>query len=768
MGFGASVGLRRRTALSSWSASVLGSESGLPPPHRAAAAPGQAPAGQKHRASVMHLKPYWKLQKREHPLEVSKDTLLRTPVSHPNSVSDEKGKANYMKPTVFPSASLGKATSRKPFGILSPNVLCSMSGKRPVENSLNVKAKKNVPSATVHQSEEEGLPGSWAIVKPGNTKEKIAFFAAHQCSSRMIGPMKIKSSWDIDGRATKRRKKSGDLKRAKVHLERMREINGQCYQPEPFACGIEHCSVHYVSDSGDGVYTGRPLSVIQMVAFLEQRATALLASCAKTCTNSPAIVKITGQSRGVPPAPEPCSAPGTCEEPTGRGNPEAGRPQSEPVRVLDMVARLESECLKHQGQREPGTLSRSNSFRRHVGRVLLTSGAQASDAKEKGTEDAGDDDAPDIEGHPMQSLSVGEGPSTADCCSGSDQAWDGTSPGCPSLPAGVSFHVDSAELEPGQHTAVKNCSRHDIEMTGEFEELPFSSHTCLQAPELPTPAVNCMSRALVPLGSHSPDQRKEPVCISITVCTVEKAQPSALDPLEEPLPGMLFFLSPGQDQQECSQLDEHTTQEASEASKPQDAGEGHRVCEEKEVSVEPPVPAASLVDSTLPVLEASSWKKQVSQDFLETRFKIQQLLEPQQYMVCLPHHIMVKIFRLLPTRSLAVLKCTCRYFKFIIEYYNIRPADSRWVRDPRYREDPCKQCKKKYVKGDVSLCRWHPKPYCQALPYGPGYWMCCHRSQKAFPGCKLGLHDNHWLPACHSFNRALHKKSRGGEPEEEY
>ena len=94
--------------------------------------------------------------------------------------------------TGLPSASLVKASSRKPFGILSPNVLCSMSGKSPVENSLNVKAKKNVLSAAVHQS-EEGLPGTWAIVKPGNTKEKIAFFAAHQYSNR-IGSMKIKSS----------------------------------------------------------------------------------------------------------------------------------------------------------------------------------------------------------------------------------------------------------------------------------------------------------------------------------------------------------------------------------------------------------------------------------------------------------------------------------------------------------------------------------------------------------------------------------------------
>ncbi|KAL1781131.1 F-box only protein 34 [Sigmodon hispidus] len=697
----------------------------------------------------MHLKPYWKLQK---------DTL-RTPVSHKNAVSEEQGRANFMKIPGFPSASLVKATSRKPFGILSPNVLCSMSGKSPVENSLNVKAKKNVPPATIHQSEEEGLRDSWAIVKPGNTKEKIAFFAAHQCSNR-IGSMKIKSSWDIDGRATKRRKKSGDLKKAKVQLERMRGVNSQCYQPEPFACGIEHCSVHYVKDSGDGVYTGRPLSVIQMVAFLEQRATALLASCTKNCTNPPAVVKMTGQSRGVPSSPQPSSAPGTCEEATERGNPEAGRSQSEPVRVLDMVAKLESECLRHQGHREPGTLSRNNSFRRNVGRVLLANGAQANDKNEEGTTDA-----PDTQVHPMQSVSVGEGPSTADHCSGSDPAWDGQSQSCPSLPAGVSFHVDNTELELGQQRAVKKCNRHDIEMAGEFAELSFSSHACLQATELPTAAISCMGRTLT---NHSPEHRKEPVCISITMCTVDKDQPSALDTLKEPRPGMLFFLSPGPDQQECSQLDEQTAQKASEASKPQDAAEGNSVCEEKDVSGEPVIPAPSLADTTLPVLEPSSWKKQVSQDFLETRFKIQQLLEPQQYMACLPHHILVKIFRLLPTRSLAVLKCTCRYFKFIIEYYNIRPADSRWVRDPRYREDPCKQCKKKYVKGDVSLCRWHPKPYCQALPYGPGYWMCCHRSQKGFPGCKLGLHDNHWLPACHSFNRAIHKKSRGSETEEDY
>ncbi|XP_034504360.1 F-box only protein 34 isoform X2 [Ailuropoda melanoleuca] len=705
------------------------------------------------------LKPYWKLQKKVPPLEISKETL-RTPVSHQEAINDEECKAGYMRPSVFPSPSLGKASSRKPFGILSPNVLCSMSGKSPVESSLSVKTKKNAPSATIHQGEErEGPLDIWAVVKPGNTKEKIAFFAAQQCSNS-IGSMKIKSSWDIDGRATKRRKKSGDLKKAKIQIERMREVNSRCSQPEPFACGIEHCSVHCVSDSGDGIYAGRPLSVIQMVAFLEQRASALLATCAKNCTNSPAVVRFPGQSRGVLPASEPFSAPGACEESSERGNPEVGEPQIEPVRVLDMVARLESECLKRQSQREPGSLSRNNSFRRNVGRVLLANGTQANEGKTN----KGALEAPDTQVNPVDC-----GPSGADPCSPKGkESCDSAPRGCPPLPASVNFLTDNAKFEPDQRTAMKNGNRYDVEMTEELAGSPFPPHTCSRAIELPMDAVDCMSRELVPLTGQNPDQRRtESLCVGITVSEVEQGQPSSLKSCEDPLPGMLFFLPPGQHQSACPQLSE-STRESSRASQRQDAAERDSASEEKSVSADAFVPPASPVDSTLPVLETSSWKKQVSHDFLETRFKIQQLLEPQQYMAFLPHHLMVKIFRLLPTRSLVALKCTCCYFKFIIEYYNIRPADSRWVRDPRYREDPCKQCKKKYVNGDVSLCRWHPKPYCQALPYGPGYWMCCHRSQKGFPGCKLGLHDNHWVPACHSFNRAIHKKAKGTETEEEY
>ncbi|EAW80670.1 F-box protein 34, isoform CRA_b [Homo sapiens] len=53
----------------------------------------------------MHLKPYWKLQKKEHPPEVSRETQ-RTPMNHQKAVNDETCKASHITSSVFPSASL--------------------------------------------------------------------------------------------------------------------------------------------------------------------------------------------------------------------------------------------------------------------------------------------------------------------------------------------------------------------------------------------------------------------------------------------------------------------------------------------------------------------------------------------------------------------------------------------------------------------------------------------------------------------------------------
>ncbi|XP_028993868.1 F-box only protein 34 [Betta splendens] len=210
-------------------------------------------------------------------------------------------------------------------------------------------------------------------------------------------------------------------------------------------------------------------------------------------------------------------------------------------------------------------------------------------------------------------------------------------------------------------------------------------------------------------------------------CQISKTDSPALPPEEaEPLPGLLF-LSPHE-----------------------------------------PHPYTSVHLVPNPGSQSGKWRRHAgpegqhvstSQDFLKLRRRLQQLLAPQPYLAVLPHHLLVKIFLLLPTQSLVALKCTCHYFKFVIENYGVRPSDSLWVSDPRYRDDPCKQCKKRYDRGDVSLCRWHHKPFCQALPYGPGYWMCCHGPYKDTPGCNVGLHDNRWVPPFHSINMPIYRRS---------
>uniref|UniRef100_A0A8D0GCW0 F-box protein 34 n=1 Tax=Sphenodon punctatus TaxID=8508 RepID=A0A8D0GCW0_SPHPU len=727
---------------------------------------------QGKRASGMHLKPYLKLQKKERGLEISQNPLSAPCTNLQRSAKEEKHIANCTKPSLSPiSSPTVSPSSRKPLGILSPNTMCDRSGKAPAEG-LCVKEKRSSPSATIHQGEEgEGPLDIWAVVKPGNTKEKIAFFAAQQCSESRVPSMKIKSSWDIDGRAAKRRKKSLDLTKAKIQLERMREASGRCYQSEPFACGIEHCSVHYVNDNMDGGFPNQSLSVIEMVAFLEQRASTLLSDCTKNCASvSAAPTKFPGQSKGTLPVPDPFPAVGACEVHAKKGTCGSVEQPSEPVRVLDMVAKLESECLRHQSEREAGSLSRNNSFRRNVGRVLLANSTQSENEAGKESNEGLNQEGclEDAATADEDRQTAKRGPSIE------DNAWEGAATGQPSLLAAGDVCIVNSGLKLSQETPAMPGTRSETQVLAEPlpSAFPKAVGQAMDSSHSESMTIDCTSREPLVLSNLNSDLAvKEALCISILVTKAEngcrKEQLSTFSFREDFLPGRLFFQPPErQTHVEHIWLGESLVGKLRDVVQIEDSSESDPVGVLKRVSAELTALPDSPTESALQVLDASWLKRQVSHDFLETRFKIQQLLEPQQYMAFLPHHIMVKIFGLLPTRSLVALKCTCCYFKFIIEYYNIRPADSRWVRDPRYREDPCKQCKKKYVKGDVSLCRWHPKPYCQALPYGPGYWMCCHRSQKGVPGCKLGLHDNQWVPACHSFNRAIHKKSR--EVEEEF
>lgn len=111
----------------------------------------------------------------------------------------------------------------------------------------------------------------------------------------------------------------------------------------------------------------------------------------------------------------------------------------------------------------------------------------------------------------------------------------------------------------------------------------------------------------------------------------------------------------------------------------------------------------------------------------------------------LPDHVLCNIFGHLGTRTLAALKMTCSDFQYVINFYDVRAVDSRWTADKRYIEDPCKQCRRHFTRGDQTMCRYHPKRYYSDLPYGRSYWMCCLKVEKSADGCATGLHDNRWL-----------------------
>jgi len=110
----------------------------------------------------------------------------------------------------------------------------------------------------------------------------------------------------------------------------------------------------------------------------------------------------------------------------------------------------------------------------------------------------------------------------------------------------------------------------------------------------------------------------------------------------------------------------------------------------------------------------------------------------------LPDHVLLSIFSSVDTRTLSALKATCSDFNYVINFYDVRGTDSRWTKDKRYLDDPCKQCRRHFIPGDQTLCRYHPKRYHSDQPFGRNFWMCCWKDDKEASGCQVGLHDNHW------------------------
>ncbi|KAJ3612818.1 hypothetical protein NHX12_019076 [Muraenolepis orangiensis] len=449
---------------------------------------------------------------------------------------------------------------------------------------------------------------AWSVVRPGHVREKIAMFAAPQQGPEDPGEacgggLKVKGGWEAEGRSAKRQRRS---------------------RGEGLATGGGKEEEEEEEEEEEVVSVG------EMVALLEQRASQ------QQVTSVPLL----SLSHTAPVRP-PRTGSQVCVE---------------AVRVWDLVARLESECLK----------SRSGSGRlllRGVGRILLAGTSSSSPSSSSQPQP------------PSGSPALG---------------------GCGSCPPG------SESLSPAR-LAAEEQGQTEVQRPGGSTQDPVDPRT-----------VNCG-------GGEGEEEEEEAAA--------------------EPPPGELFF----------SQSLVYTSSFFSQSPGARGSSQA------------PPTASLLLLSAPGGGGEQEVKRPGISHRFLEARFKLQLLLEPQSSLLLLPAHLLLHILSLLPTRSLAALKCCCRHFSSLVDAYGVRPADSLWVWDPRYRDDPCKQCKRRYRRGDVSLCRWHHKPYCQALPYGPGYWMCCRSARRDTPGCNVGLHDNRWVPDFHSFTSPIYRRRREEE-----
>ncbi|XP_035242403.1 F-box only protein 46 [Anguilla anguilla] len=547
------------------------------------------------------------------------------------------------------------------------------------------------------------LLDTWYVIKPGNTKEKIAFFVAHQCSGTGLprpSAMKVKGNWAPDCTKAKRRRRCSSY-----------EPPGRARDPAP------------PEDAGETDL----LSVAEMVALVEQR-TAMALQGIVGQAPPPAGQPPQTELRG--PGSDPAPAVFLSEPPAPPRPPSPGAPeqqeQQELRRVAETVARFEQQQqqqleagLLRAGDGPPGREGERPGDGHARGEVRIAFRVSSLDPRAQ-SEPAGRPSC--------MFMSCGGGggqagarakekitcdlyqlvsPSSRDpgLLLASSPKSDPRGEGAPERPAGGSA--------PGSDPA-QELGAADKKAAGRERVTGFHVEVVV------TGAVD----QCVFYGKDSTENvQEETVCFAMS------------DAGEDPPPGQLFFLQaprPEEDSLDCANNNGPAGGATERPASPTGGtgGGGGGAGDER-------------ADPSLCRLY-----RHVSHDFLEIRFQIQRLLEPRQYMLLLPDHIMVNIFSYLPTRSLAALKCTCHDFKALIETYGVRATDSQWNQDPLYRDDPCKQCKRQYARGDVSLCRWHPKPYHHDLPYGRSYWMCCRRTDKDTPGCRVGLHDNNWVQPC--------------------
>ncbi|NXF93373.1 FBX46 protein, partial [Eubucco bourcierii] len=653
------------------------------------------------------------------------------------------------KPCPAPATSTSTTTSTTRKVFCHPPTEVSIDASVPSENTPPVPSAAAAASQPAAPSSdatpvpgvppaEEGrvLLDTWYVIKPGNTKEKVAFFVAHQCGGGIgsgIGAgtgtasrattMKVKGNWGNDSSKAKRRRRCHDPAKGQL-------------SPSWAAAGGKDPA------EAPGDANTDLLSVAEMVALVEQRTALALQSFPRPCTGTATPVVIVETSEGsAANAPAPTAASAAA----GSG---AGMAGTDCKRVAEAVAHFESRhrelgSPRPNGLCHPGTehsTATNATAAAVVPPVPATSPGEVriafriSSARDTHSGATAAEPGTGGGGRPncvFMSCGPGGGGGTAGGGRAKDKItcdlYQLISPSGDALPtnvelllaaAGPKGDADGANAEVGHGEGSAGATKAEAgegnSGGGGGEAAPSLARDCSSGFHVDVVVTGVVDQCVF-YGKDSAKKMKEE--------TVK------LPPQEEPPPpGQLFLLPPGGE-------DSHGGEEG--------GGSGSAGGGEEAPSGGTAGGGSGGGSGGDPAL--CRLYRHVSHDFLEIRFKIQRLLEPRQYMLLLPDHVMVKIFSYLPTQALAALKCSCHYFKSIIETFGVQATDSRWNRDPLYRDDPCKQCKKHYQKGDVSLCRWHPKPYHHDLPYGRSYWMCCRRPDREAPGCRVGLHDNNWV-----------------------
>ncbi|XP_054650542.1 F-box only protein 46 [Dunckerocampus dactyliophorus] len=641
----------------------------------------------------------------------------------------------------------------------------------------------SLPSSGSQMEDGRVLLDTWYVIKPGNTKEKIAFFVAHQFSGAgqpRPSAMKVKGNWATDCSKAKRRRRCSS------------------YDPPNRAHGSEIHLSHGSSEAPnippspdqpalDGANETDLLSVAQMVALVEQRTAMALRDIVAVHGTHQQQPSITSHEQGLT-THQHTLLEGTESDPTplrfvsdsSKSQPSKEAKQSsapiqtdqeleeqqESCRVAQAIAHFESQNLENRlhigagsgmgfsnrerelrGGPEPSIVTPPPPPNHSHGEVRIAFRVSNLDPRSQ-LEPAGRSRC--------MFMSCGGGSNQSAARSKEKITCDLYQLVSPSSrdPSSLLLAATAAPKADGdlRHPDRQACGSPETTQepsSGEKKTVGVGRErvTGFHVEVVVTGAVD----QCVFYGKDSTENvQEETVCFAMpggggSVGSVASSTDHSSD---DPPPGQLFFFPPPRGAEEeakatgsgrgsglCSLDCAHSSNSSQGAGVV--VGSGER-------APRPDSPLASVGEECSDPSLCRLYRH-VSHDFLEIRFQIQRLLEPRQYMLLLPDHIMVNIFSYLPTRSLAALKCTCHYFKVLIETYGVRAVDSRWNQDPLYRDDPCKQCKRHYERGDVSLCRWHPKPYHHDLPYGRSYWMCCRRTDKDTPGCRVGLHDNNWV-----------------------